>query len=537
MDVGSHSYCTDVSRIVDAPVLHVNADYPQAVMQAAYIAMDYRMQFGSDVVIDLVGYRRHGHSEQDIPKVTQAQLYDLIDLHAPVTKLYRESASTRFTEAEIDQWRAEALQLFQTSSASPGRPVSAFIEPAVPPVPSVPPVASIAQTAAPAISLSRLEALVAKMTDLPAYFHPHPLVAQNIQKWRRVVQHEDHLVDWCFAENMAYATLLEEAKKIRLSGMDVGRGTFMHRHAVWHCQQDDTASWIPLQSITPDHHAFEIVNSPLSEEAVLGFEYGYSVATRSRDLAIWEAQFGDFVNGAQIMLDQYICSGEQKWGYRSALTMILPHGYEGVGPEHSCAYLSRFLQLCADQNMRLAYPSTSAQWMHLLRDQAYATPRKPLIVMAPKATLYATTASFSPLKQCIDGAFQTILTDPQLPAREMVSRVILCSGKLFYDLQRERQAMQSHHIALLRLEQLYPFPQTALAQELRQFGNLSEVVWAQEEDKNQGAWHFIREHLDNRLPPGVVLRSVSRQASASGARASVAQHQQEQLALVRSALS
>jgi len=529
MDVNAYLYCTDISRIVDAPVLHVNADQPEAVMQAARIAFDYRMQFGSDIVIDLIGYRRWGHAEQDTAEVTQPQLHALIDHHPRITALYREDAAALFTDAEIDLWRAEALQLFQQAAAAP----AAQDRPA--PTPLAP------------LTQARLQQLVAKLTDTPAQFRPHAVIAQLMQKWRDYVTQEERRVDWCFAENMAYATLLEEGKGIRISGMDVGRGTFMHRHAVWHSQPEDKAVsytpsvLVPLRQINPEQAVFDIFNSPLTEEAILGFEYGYSVVTGTRDLPIWEAQFGDFVNGAQIMVDQYISSGEQKWGYQSALTMMLPHGYEGVGPEHSTAYLSRFLQLCADQNLRIAYPSNAAQWFHLLREQASAAQRKPLVLIAPKAKLYGASDSFSPLKELLQGKFQAVLADPALeampPATAAVTRVVLCSGKLFYDLQAERQAQQRGTTALLRVEQLYPFPHAQLAAELGKFAQLEEVVWAQEEDKNQGAWNFVREHLEQVLPAGVRLRSVTREATASGARASVSQHQAGQLALVRSALA
>src|SRR5450830_555190 len=523
MDVHGHVYCTDISRIVDAPVLHVNADQPEAVLQAARIAFDYRMQFGTDIVIDLIGYRRWGHAEQDTAEVTQPQLHALIDRHPTVTTRYRQAAAAIFTDAEIDLWRAEALQLFQR---------------ATPPLASV--VAAAPTPAVAALSLPRLQTLVATMTTTPAHFSAHPVIAQLIQKWQGYVTQADSLVDWCFAENMAYATLLEEGKGIRISGMDVGRGTFMHRHAVWHSQQGDTtgaAALVPLRHINPDQAKFDIVNSPLSEEAVLGFEYGFSIETKTRDLPIWEAQFGDFVNGAQIMVDQYICSGEQKWGYQSALTMLLPHGYEGVGPEHSTAYLSRFLQLCADQNIRVAYPSDSAQWFHLLREQASAVERKPLVVMAPKAKLYGTKDSFAPLEKLIHGKFQPVLADPGLASADAVTRVVLCSGKLFYDLDAQRQAQQLSNTALLRIERLYPFPHDQLSAELAKFGKLAEVGWAQEEDRNQGAWHFVREHLESVLPTGITLRSVTRKATASGACASAQQHLAQQLALVTSALS
>ncbi|WP_034292004.1 2-oxoglutarate dehydrogenase E1 component [Herbaspirillum sp. RV1423] len=523
LDASAHVYCTDISRIIDAPVLHVNADQPEAVIRAARIAFDYRMRFGVDIIIDLIGYRRWGHAEQDTAEVTQPQLHALIDQHPRVTALYRKAVPTACSDQDSAHWRAEALSLFQRTATLVDSQTAA--PPAIPAKP---------------LARSDFQALMASMTTLPAQFRPHDVIVQLIKKWRDYVADDARPVDWCFAENMAYASLLSDGNRIRVSGMDVGRGTFMHRHAVWHSQEEGPAggiAFVPLQRIAGDRATFDIFNSPLTEEAILGFEYGFSVATKAYKLPIWEAQFGDFVNGAQIMVDQYISSGEQKWGYQSALTMMLPHGYEGVGPEHSTAYLSRFLQLCADQNIRVVYPSDSAQWFHLLREQATAAQRKPLVVMAPKAKLYANPSSFAPLGELIDGRFQALLADPAAPSAATVTRVVLSSGKLFYDLQAERDAAPQVTTALLRVERLYPFPEEELAAELARFDRLTEVVWAQEEDKNQGAWHFVREHLENVLPTGVSLRHVCRAATASGARASVTQHLAGQRELVASALS
>lgn len=527
LNINAHVYCTDISRIVDAPVLHVNADQPDAVVQAARIAFDYRMQFGADILIDLIGYRRWGHAEQDTAAITQPQLHDSIDRHPSITALYRQ-ATAFVSKDDIALWQAEARALFNRKT--PLTPVASEAAPLHAP----------AQGSA--VSLQRLQQLVKQMTTTPADFSAHPIIENLAAKWRHAVTREDNAVDWCFAENMAYASLLADGHGVRISGMDVGRGTFMHRHAVWHSQHADLsqgapAEFVPLRQVVSGQAAFDIYNSPLTEEAVLGFEYGYSVETAKHRLPIWEAQFGDFVNGAQIMVDQYICAGEEKWGYQSALTMLLPHGYEGVGPEHSSAYLSRFLQLCADRNIRVAYPSSSSQWFHLLREQALSVERKPLVVIAPKGTLYSNQRSFSPLEKLIEGRFHAVLPDPDAISPEAVTRVVLASGKLFYDLQAGREKAGLTSTALIRIERLYPFPAIELAAELAKFGNLKELVWAQEEDKNQGAWQFFREQHEDVLPAGVSLRCVCRKATAAGARASTRQHLADQLLLVAAALS
>ena len=531
----SHTLCTDIARIVDAPVLHVNADDPVAVVQVAQLAFAYRQQFGVDVVIDLVGYRRWGHAEQDTASVTQAPLHALIDRQPSVTHLFRERLQQSFADF-VDhqaQWRAQARASFNTVTQQ----VKNTQQQAV----ARPATEASTETA---VALPRLAQFVESMTSLPANFQAHPVVTTLIDKWQAAVRHTDGVADWCLAENLAYASLLSEGYSIRLSGMDVERGTFMHRHAIWHNQLADMrvkdsvalARHMPLLRVAAGQARCAIVNSPLSEEAVLGFEYGYSVQTSKPGLVMWEAQFGDFVNGAQIMLDQYVSSGAAKWGYQSGLVVSLPHGYEGVGPEHSSAYLSRFLLLCAQENMRVVYLSESAQWFHLLREQARSPQPKPLIVMAPKAQLYQNPASFSAVAKLTAGGFQAVLADPQQRANEQVKRVVLCSGKLFHDLDAQRRLASLPSVALLRMEQLYPVPAAQLQAELARFPALTEVVWAQEEDKNQGAWYFLREELEQMLPAQLSLRLVCRPARAAGAHASVTQHKTEQAALVLDAL-
>ncbi|MEP9322039.1 2-oxoglutarate dehydrogenase E1 component [Paraburkholderia phymatum] len=525
MSVHDNSYCTDIARMIDSPVIHVNADYPEDVIRAARIAFDYRMRYEADVVIDLIGYRRLGHSEHDIPAITQPRAQASVALHPTVTARYHAAMGATVPLAEL---RADALRVLQADAVK--RRAPAHVSDASG--------KGAARSNRP-LSLERIRSLTAAMTRVPGGFRLHDFVASLIEKWQSTVAFADHAVDWCFAENIAYASLLEEEFDIRLSGMDVGRGTFMHRHAVWHAQDAHTAAesvHVPLRHIAARQGAFDIVNSPLTEEAALGFEYGYSVQTNKR-LTVWEAQFGDFVNGAQVIIDQYIAAGEYKWGYQSALTVLLPHGHEGVGPEHSSGYLGRFLQLCAGDNLRVVVPSTSAQWFHLLREQARAEPAQPLVVMSPKSQLHGNCASHSPLSDFIDGSFNPILPDPGIVDPRVVTRVVLCSGKLFYELQRARDESRDTSTALVRVEQLYPFPHDALASLLSGFEKLEEVVWAQEEDRNQGAWRFVREALEQVLPRGSRLRDVCRTLTASGAHASIRAHQKEQCRIVASALS
>ncbi|TKC86034.1 2-oxoglutarate dehydrogenase E1 component [Trinickia terrae] len=524
MNVEADDYCTDVARMIDAPVIRVNADHPEAVLRAASIAFDYRRVHGADVVIDLIGYRRLGHSEHDIPSLTQPFVQAAIASHPTVTELYHAAIAE---PAPLAQMRDDALQHLLSR---PGELGPFNVAPADRPAASRP---------LQPLSHARLRALTAALATPPEGLLLHEFVRNLTDKWNAAASSEDNAVDWPLAENAAYASLLEEGHGIRLSGMDVGRGTFMHRHAVWHAQPGEAGgaakAYVPLAHIAAGQGRFDIVNSPLTEEAVLGYEYGYSVQTKTR-LTIWEAQFGDFVNGAQVIIDQYIAPGEYKWGYRSALTILLPHGHEGVGPEHSSGFLGRFLQLCAGQNLRVAVPSTSAQWFHLLREQAAAEHAKPLVVMSPKTQLYSNRRSHAPLRALANGAFMPVLPDSGVRAPEQVTRVVLCSGKFFYELEAARDEAQAASVAVIRVEQLYPFPKDALMQALAAFPNLAEVVWAQEEDRNQGAWRFVRDDLEACVSPGCRLAKVCRTATASGAHASIRGHQIEQRRLVKAAL-
>ncbi|WP_082102618.1 2-oxoglutarate dehydrogenase E1 component [Robbsia andropogonis] len=525
MNAESPLFCTDVTRMIDAPVIHVNADYPDDVLRAVRIAFDYRMHFGTDVVIDLIGYRRLGHSEHDLPAVTQPQWQKQIDGHIPVCERYhamipgvaaleslRTEALNRLGEVAVENTRIK-----RTDSASNRLPLRTGATQGCPEV--------------------QLHATIAALTTLPPGLRVHEKVRRLIDNGKAAATQETSPVNWTLAENLAYATLLDDGVGLRISGMDVGRGTFMHRHAVWHAQGDlpeDESTYVPLQHIGAQGQC-DIVNSPLTEEAVLGFEYGYSVQTRSR-LTIWEAQYGDFANGAQVMIDQFIASGEYKWGQQSALTVLLPHGHEGVGPEHSNGYLGRFLQLCAANNLCVTVPSTSAQWFHLLREQAASNAIRPLIVMSPKSRLYEDPASHGCVRDLVEGRFLPVIAPEDRGASESVTRVVLCSGKFYYELEASRAAENDGTVALVRIEQLYPFPSTELGAAFAAYPNLRDVVWTQEEDANQGAWRSVREEIEAALPSRCALKAVCRTATPSGAHASQRAHRTEQARLVRDAL-
>lgn len=528
MDAQQPRYASDVARMIDAPVLRVCADAPELVQRAAELALDYRMRFGSDVFIDLIGYRRPGHSEHDVPALTAPARQARIDSLPTVVDRYAAKLCNAGLASELDllrfteRCREEALQSFE-------RP------PLEPPLPAPP---QTALPSLPAPGLAQLQGIVAKLTRLPEGFQPHAMVQTLIEDWQSMAASPEARCDWRFAENMAYATLLQGGIGVRVSGMDVRRGTFLHRQAVWHGQQPQgqgPAEFQPLDALRNGTVRFEAFNSLLSEEAVLGFEYGYSLQEQRR-LLIWEAQFGDFVNGAQVFIDHYIASGEAKWGCASGLALLLPHGYEGVGPEHSSGFLGRFLQLCAQGNLQVAVPSTAAQWFHLLRRQACLQPRRPLVVMTPKGKLYEEPDSHTPLQAMLEGGFEPVLDDASVISPDAVERIVLCSGKLHYDLLRARRAAAEPGTALLRLEQLYPFPQQELAGLLQRYGGLRELVWAQEEEVSQGAWPFIRDELEALCPTGVPLRCAARPATAAGPTVSQAVHQAEQHALVMQAL-
>lgn len=528
MDAEQPRYASDVARLIDAPVLRVSADAPEQVQRAAEIALAYRTRFGSDVFIDLIGYRRHGHSEHDVPTLTAPARQARIDQLSTVVERYAAQLCDMGRVSELDVMRVVALSREQAIATFDRAPTE---------MPTTAAPGAVAPDL-PLPDLAQLQGIVSTLTQLPDGFQPHAMVQGLIKDWRTMTAQADARCDWRFAENMAYATLLQAGIGVRVSGMDVRRGTFMHRLAVWHGQQADGRgpSMIqPLDRLSNGPARFEIYNSQLSEEAVVGFEYGYSLDESNR-LAIWEAQFGDFVNGAQVYIDHYIAAGEAKWGSVSGLTLLLPHGYEGVGPEHSSGFLGRFLQLCAQGNLQVAMPSTASQWFHLLRRQASLRPRRPLVVMSPKGKLYDEPDSHTPLREMLDGQFNPVLDDPRPQPGAKVERVVLSSGKLYYDLARGLREASAQGIALLRLEQLYPFPQSNLRALLQRYSGLRELVWAQEEELNQGAWPFIRDELADACPEGVRLRCAARDGTAAGPTVSQPIHQAEQHGLVVKAL-
>jgi 2-oxoglutarate dehydrogenase E1 component len=535
LDARSTLYCTDVAKMVQAPIFHVNGDDPEAVVFVTDLAFAYRATFKKDVVIDLVCFRKHGHSEADEPSVTQPVMYQHVRNHPGVPKRY---ADQLINEGAIDA--AEPDRLFAQYIAALERNV----------VVSRPHAAgsdtrfvidyskyrdsSWRDPVTTSIPRARIQHLTERLTQLPPSFEPHRAVARLLQD-RREMGAGTKSLDWGFAETLAYASLVEQQFPVRLSGQDSGRGTFFHRHAVLHDSRTG-ATHLPLQHIGPDQAPFLVINSTLSEEAVVGFEYGYACAA-PESLVIWEAQFGDFANNAQVVIDQFLASCEQKWDRLCGLVLFLPHGYDGQGPEHSSARLERFLQLCAQENMQVVVPSTPAQMFHLLSRQMLRAYRKPLIVMSPKSLLrhkYSTSA----LEEIEQGSFRVVIdeTDDMKPTQ--VKRVLCCSGKVYYDLLEARRTQQIEDTAIIRVEQLYPFPKRELQDVIRRYPKMKKLVWVQEEPRNQGAWATVlsRRHLGACVPANGELLCVARPYSASPAAGYLSLHLDQQQALIEKAL-
>lgn len=532
-DARSSWYCTDIAKMIDAPIFHVNGDDPEAVVFVAQLALDFRMAFKRDVVIDLVGYRRHGHNEGDEPAATQPKMYRQIKQSVSVAKSYADKLIKAgiITQEEIDAFTAEYRQKLDKGqpivSNVNGKGHDQYLVDWTPYLNQ--------EWTAPAktgFPLNKLRALANKIETLPKDFVLQPQVAKMMEDRRKMTAGELPL-NWGYAETLAYATLLSEGYPIRISGEDSQRGTFAHRHAVLHNYEDHEV-YIPLQHLSDKQGTFTIIDSILSEEAVLAFEYGYA-STNPKVLVIWEAQYGDFVNGAQVVIDQFISSGEQKWGRLCGLTLFLPHGYEGAGPEHSSARLERFLQLCAEHNMQVCVPTTPAQIFHLLRRQVIRPFRKPLVVLTPKSLLRHKMAT-STLEDLAEGKFEVVIPEIDAIKANQVRRVVLCSGKVYYDLLEQRRTNKQQDVALIRVEQLYPFPEEALVKELKKYDQATEVIWCQEEPKNQGAWYPICHHLLACLSKGQTLSYVGRSASASPATGSKLLHAEQQKALVQEAL-
>ncbi|NBV01611.1 MAG: 2-oxoglutarate dehydrogenase E1 component [Burkholderiaceae bacterium] len=538
-DLRSSLYCTDIMKVIDAPVLHVNGDDPEAVVLATQLALDFRSTFKKDVAIDIVCFRKLGHNEQDSPAMTQPLMYKIIAAHPGTRKMYADKLETQGIipagsgDLMVKEFRAAMDEGKQTSDPVLSNFKGKFAVDWSPFLNK-----KWTDHADTAIPLAEWKRLAARITTIPADFKAHHLVEKVIVD-RAAMGRGEINVDWGMGEHMAFASLVASGYPVRLSGEDSGRGTFTHRHAVLHDQNRekwDIGTYVPLHHVAKDQAPFTIIDSILSEEAVLGFEYGYASA-EPNTLTIWEAQFGDFANGAQVVIDQFIASGEVKWGRVNGLVMMLPHGYEGQGPEHSSARLERFMQLCADTNMQVVQPTTAAQIFHVLRRQMIRQFRKPLILMTPKSLLRNKEAA-SPLVEFTKGQFQTVLpdTDVSLDPKE-VTRLIICSGKVYYDLVKMRADKKSTDTAIIRLEQLYPFPHKAIATELKKYAHLEEVVWCQDEPQNQGAWFFVQHNILENMGDGMRLAYAGRPASASPAVGYAHLHQEQQKSLLNSAFA
>jgi len=532
-DARSTLYCSDVAKMVEAPIFHVNADDPEAVCFVTRFALEYRMKFHKDVVIDLVCYRRHGHNEADEPAATQPLMYQVIRKKPTARQLYADklAADGVLTAAEaaamIDQYRDGLDAGKPQARAALGLIGNKFtvnwneyLD------------ADWSEPVKTGVDMGRLRALGKAITSYPSDWVLHPRVLAIMQARERMVN-GDLALDWGAAENLAYASLVQEGYPVRLTGQDSGRGTFFHRHAVLH-DQATGRPYVPLQHVATNQPTFRVTDSVLSEEAVMGFEYGFST-TEPHCLTIWEGQFGDFCNGAQVIIDQFISSGEAKWGRLSGITLFLPHGYEGQGPEHSSARLERFLQLCAEYNMQVCVPSTPAQMFHMLRRQMLRPLRKPLIVMTPKSLLRH-PLSVSRLEELATGGFYPVIDDIDDPRASAVTRVVLCSGKVYFDLLKARRDAKADSVAVVRLEQLYPFPSDEYEAILRKYENAREIVWCQEEPQNQGSWYQIRHRLQSKLGPLDELLYAGRAGAAAPATGISTLHEQQQKNLVAAAL-
>ncbi len=532
-DARSTPYCTDLAKMLEAPVFHVNGDDPEAVIFVTRLALDYRMRFHKDVFVDLVCYRRHGHNEADEPSATQPVMYQHIKAHATTRAIY---ADALVQQGVLSAQAAADLSEQYRKDLDAGKPVAPHITDYVRNEFSVDWSRFVKRMPSEAtdthLDKARVKPLTDAMNRVPESVELHPRVAKIYDDRRKMAAGELPM-DWGFAETLAYASLLTGGCSVRLTGQDSGRGTFFHRHAVLHNQKDDS-TYTPLEHLAPDQKRVTITDSLLSEEAVMGFEYGYSTADPDA-LVIWEGQFGDFANGAQVVIDQFMAAGEAKWGRLCGLTLFLPHGYEGQGPEHSSARLERYLQLCAEHNMQVCVPSTPAQMFHMLRRQALRPFRKPLAVMTPKSLLRH-KLSVSTLSDLTQGGFKLLIPETDDIKTAKVERVVFCAGKVYYDLVEARRAAQIDDVAIVRIEQLYPFPQTEYADVINGYPNAREIVWCQEEPGNQGAWYQIRHRLQEPLKPKHLLSYAGRAPSASTAAGYMELHTQQQKELIQDAL-
>ena len=535
-DSRSTYYCTDVAKMVNAPIFHVNSDDPEAVMLVAQIALDYRMAFKKDVVIDLVCYRRHGHNEADEPSATQPMMYKKIHDLATTRALYAEKLteekliSSGMADKQLNDFRndLDAGHCVVPEMIYNENPIQQAFHINWHPYQN----ATDVNTAETAINLEGLRLLCEQLEKRPVGFELQPRVEKIMQDRHKMAAGALDL-DWGFAETLAYASLVTEGYAVRLSGQDSGRGTFFHRHSVWHNQIDGT-SYVPLRNMSDDQANFLVIDSLLSEVAVLAFEFGYATA-EPESLVIWEAQFGDFANGAQVVIDQFIVAGEQKWGRLCGLVMLLPHGFEGQGAEHSSARLERYLQLCAQNNIQVCVPSTPAQMFHMLRRQMLRKYRKPLIVMTPKSLLRHKLA-VNTLDDICQGSFQSVIDEVDVLDNKKITRVIMCCGKVYYDLLINRREAELDHVAILRIEELYPFPAEVLNIALEKYSNAIELVWCQEEPKNQGAWDYFEPRFAEKLEHTYLVEYIGRDPSAAPAVGSAKVHAQQQKKLIKEAL-
>ncbi|MBI3100237.1 MAG: 2-oxoglutarate dehydrogenase E1 component [Burkholderiales bacterium] len=540
-DMRSSTFCTDIVKMVESPVLHVNGDDPEAVVLATQLALEFRMEFRQDVVVDITCFRKLGHNEQDTPALTQPLMYKKIAAHPGTRRFYGDKLVTQGVLAAdgpdemVKAYRAAmdagkhtvdpVLTNFKSKYAVDWSPFLGK---------------KWTDAGDTAIPLTEWKRLSEKLTTLPDTVTPHQLV-KKVYDDRAAMGRGDIPVDWGMGEHMAFASLVASGYPVRLSGEDCGRGTFTHRHAVIHDQKRekwDTGTYVPLQNVAENQAPFVVIDSILSEEAVLGFEYGYA-SNDPNTLVIWEAQFGDFANGAQVVIDQFIASGEVKWGRVNGITLMLPHGYEGQGPEHSSARVERFMQLAADANMQIVQPTTASQIFHVLRRQMVRNLRKPLVIFTPKSLLRNKDAT-SPLSEFTKGAFQTVIPEQDqaiCKKADKVKRVIACSGKVYYDLVKKRTENEIGDVAIIRVEQLYPFPHKAFAAELKKYAHATEIVWCQDEPQNQGAWFFIQHNIHENMLEGQKLGYAGRAASASPAVGYSHLHQEQQKALVDAAFA
>jgi 2-oxoglutarate dehydrogenase E1 component len=533
-DSRSTLYCTDVVKMIEAPVLHVNGDDPEAVVLCTQLALDYRQEFNKDIVVDIVCFRKLGHNEQDTPALTQPLMYKKIALHPGTRKLYGEKLVTQgVLPPEGPDEMVKAFRAAMDAGKHTVDPVLTNYKSkyAVDWAPFLG--RKWTDAADTALPLTEIKRLAERITTLPEKFKAHPLV-EKVLADRAAMGRGEINVDWGMGEHLAFASLVASGYAVRLSGEDCGRGTFTHRHSVLHDQNRekwDEGTYTPLCNVAEGQAPFVVIDSLLSEEAVLGFEYGYASA-EPNTLVIWEAQFGDFANGAQVVIDQFIAAGEVKWGRANGITLMLPHGYEGQGPEHSSARLERFMQLAADNNMQVVQPTSASQIFHVLRRQMVRMFRKPLVLMTPKSLLRNKDAT-SPLSDFTRGDFKTVIPEvnPDINA-DKVKRVIACSGKVYYDLVKARVEKKQSDVAILRVEQLYPFPHKAFAAEMKKYPNATDVVWCQDEPQNQGAWFFVQHYIHENMLEGQKLGYAGRPASASPAVGYAHLHQEQQKALL-----